>query len=159
MELVYTLINFLLLAVIVFIALRKTIKKIFTSRRERIDTELDEAEALERASKELEEELAALPVDQAPSPQAEEPEDELDSIAKQLAEKKARLTEASEKRLAGQKRDAMLLSREKAVKTLCELLRVKLSEEPNVSAIRKYEGAVADEILKRIELTPGDMCL
>ena len=158
MELVYTLINFLLLAVIVFIALRKTIKKIFTSRRERIDTELDEAEALERASKELEEELAALPVDQAPSPQAEEPEDELDSIAKQLAEKKARLTEASEKRLAGQKRDAMLLSREKAVKTLCELLRVKLSEEPNVSAIRKYEGAVADEILKRIELTPGDMC-
>ena len=55
MELVYTLINFLLLAVIVFIALRKTIKKIFTSRRERIDTELDEAEALERASKELEE--------------------------------------------------------------------------------------------------------
>ncbi len=158
MELVYTLINFLLLAVIVFIALRKTIKKIFTSRRERIDTELDEAEALERASKELEEELAALPVDQASSPQAEEPEDELDSIAKQLAEKKARLTEASEKRLAGQKRDAMLLSREKAVKTLCELLRVKLSEEPNVSAIRKYEGAVADEILKRIELTPGDMC-
>ncbi len=158
MELVYTLINFLLLAVIVFIALRKTIKKIFTSRRERINTELDEAEALERASKELEEELAALPVDQAPSPQAEEPEDELDSIAKQLAEKKARLTEASEKRLAGQKRDAMLLSREKAVKTLCELLRVKLSEEPNVSAIRKYEGAVADEILKRIELTPGDMC-
>ena len=158
MELVYTLINFLLLAVIVFIALRKTIKKIFTSRRERIDTELDEAEALERASKELEEELAALPVDQAPSPRAEEPEDELDSIAKQLAEKKARLTEASEKRLAGQKRDAMLLSREKAVKTLCELLRVKLSEEPNVSAIRKYEGAVADEILKRIELTPGDMC-
>jgi F-type H+-transporting ATPase subunit alpha len=158
MELVYTLINFLLLAVIVFIALRKTIKKIFTSRRERIDTELDEAEALERASKELEEELAALPVDQASSPQAEEPEDELDSIAKQLAEKKARLTEASEKRLSGQKRDAMLLSREKAVKTLCELLRVKLSEEPNVSAIRKYEGAVADEILKRIELTPGDMC-
>ncbi len=158
MELVYTLINFLLLAVIVFIALRKTIKKIFTSRRERIDTELDEAEALERASKELEEELAALPVDQAPSPQAEEPEDELDSIAKQLAEKKARLTEASEKRLSGQKRDAMLLSREKAVKTLCELLRVKLSEEPNVSALRKYEGAVADEILKRIELTPGDMC-
>ena len=159
MEFVYALINFLLLAVIIFAVLRKTIKKIFTSRRERINAELDEAEALERGSEELERALLSEPEPEAlPAETPASVEEELSSIEKQLEDKKARLKEASDKRLAGEKRDAMLLSREKAVKALCERLRTKLSEEPCAGRIRESEGAIADEILKRIELSPGDMC-
>ena len=163
MEFVYSLINFLLLAAIIVLLLRKTIIKIFTSRRERINAELDEAEALERGSEELERELDS--VSELSAPEAEKPGEpqaligeELASIERQLEEKKARLKEASDKRVAGLKRDALLLSREKAVKALCETLRTRLSEEPYAGMIRKYEGAIADEILKRIELSPGDMC-
>ena len=159
MEFVYALINFLLLAVIIFAVLRKTIKKIFTSRRERINAELDEAEALERGSEELERALLSEPEPEAlPAETPASVEEELSSIEKQLEDKKARLKEASDKRLAGEKRDAMLLSREKVVKALCERLRTKLSEEPCAGRIRESEGAIADEILKRIELSPGDMC-
>ena len=44
---VYTLVNFLILAAILYFAGRKTVVHIFRSRRERIDRALDEAERIE----------------------------------------------------------------------------------------------------------------
>ena len=49
MEIQYVLINFLLLVVILYIFARKTIVKIFRGRRERINSQLDEAELIENS--------------------------------------------------------------------------------------------------------------
>ena len=47
MEIQYVIINFLILAAILYFAGRKTVKKIFGTRLERISAELDEAEKIE----------------------------------------------------------------------------------------------------------------
>ena len=47
MKFLYVIINFIILLLILFFAGRKTVKKIFGTRRERIIRELDEAEAIE----------------------------------------------------------------------------------------------------------------
>ena len=46
MDFVYALINFILLALIIFLLGRKSVRRMFSERRERINAELDEAEAL-----------------------------------------------------------------------------------------------------------------
>ena len=53
MDFLYAIINFLILALLIFILFRKTIVNIFKSRRDKICNELDEAEKLE--NEELEE--------------------------------------------------------------------------------------------------------
>ena len=58
MNIIYVIINFLLLCAILWFAGRKTIKNIFEGRRERIDRELDEAERLEKEAAEF---VAAVP--------------------------------------------------------------------------------------------------
>ena len=48
MEIQYVIINFLILAAILFFAGRKTVKRIFGGRHEKINLELDKAEEIER---------------------------------------------------------------------------------------------------------------
>ena len=48
MEIQYVIINFIILAIILFLFGRKKIRSIFNSRFERINRELDEAEATEK---------------------------------------------------------------------------------------------------------------
>ena len=48
MEIQYVIINFILLALLLFVVGRKTVKRIFCGRFERINKELDEAEELEK---------------------------------------------------------------------------------------------------------------
>ena len=50
MDFLYALINFLILAAILFLLFGKSMRNKFASRRERINAELDEAEALERGT-------------------------------------------------------------------------------------------------------------
>ena len=89
MGFIETLVNFLLLAGIVWLLGRKMIKKIFKSRRERINAELDEAERLE-----LENGSAELC---EPEPEAERPAPEnagnaeLDELREKFNAEKTRI--------------------------------------------------------------------
>ncbi|MCR5808986.1 MAG: F0F1 ATP synthase subunit alpha [Clostridiales bacterium] len=151
MDYLYAVINFLLLAAIMWLVLGRSTKAKFASRRERICAELDEAEAFERALADSPEPSPELP---APAPD----NGELARLSEGIEAKKRALSEASEKRVERAKQDAMLVSREKAVKELVKRLGEHLSAEPQASKIRENERQIAKAILEKIELTPGDMC-
>ena len=171
MPFVYALINFLILAALVWLLLGKSVKKIFTSRRERICAELDEAELIERAvesgrasalPKGFVEQLPAEP-EEEPAPE-EGPHERADSKA-QLEEAKARFERETARRreeaagiMEDRRRDAMLEARRRAVEGLCKKVEELFRSEPKVSELRKNEPAMAESILKLIKLTPGDMC-
>ena len=152
MDFVYALINFLLLALIIFLLFGKSARRKFSERRERINAELDEAEAIEAALP------LSAPVTSLPAPEPDSNEDELRELRQSAEKRKQKLISASAARIAAAKHEAMLLSREKAVKALCERLAAHLAEEPQASLIRAREEEFADRILARMELTPGDMC-
>ena len=154
MEYVYTLINFLLLAGIVWLVGRKPIKRIFASRREEINAALDEAETIERAYYEGETEEAPLP--ELP----EEPRDDaaLEEMRRRYEEKKLAMLSEAENASEGELRDMIVTERERAVKELCKRLAGYLAEEPQAGGIRRREREYADKILEKLELTPGDMC-
>ena len=150
MEYVYALINFLLLGFILWLVGRKTVKRIFASRRERIETELDEAAELERA--------AALPL---PGPEPErlpEAEDPAAEIRERTEIKKRELERASDARVEAMRREVMLSSREKAVSALIERLKERLSSPETAALLRGNERRIAESILEKTALTPGDMC-
>ena len=157
MQFIYTLINFLLLALIIFIVGRKSIVRMFRSRREQINADLDEAENIER---ELENDI---PVDGEASSDGGEAlspsfDAQLFELSEQSAKKKERLIAASEERVSIARREALFSSREKAVKALCEKLKAHLAAGPQASALRAREEAIAERILDMAQLTPGDMC-
>ncbi len=152
MEFLYALINFLLLAFVLWLVGRKTVKRIFASRRERIDAQLDEAESLERAASE------PLPVLEAPAESGSEAADAVASVRASAEAKKRELAAASDARVEALRREVMLSSREKAVSALTDKLRESLSEPETAALLRKNERRIAESILKKIELTPGDMC-
>lgn len=149
MEIQYVIINFLILAAILFFAGRKTVKKIFGTRRERILNELKEAEETENSP---------LPVFSE-----EEPEQDFE-IPKEIEEERT----ASEKKLAAlsefeerELREIHRLMVEKVKKelmvTFTEKVRELFTTEPYYSMMRAKEEALIDSILSQIELTPGDM--
>ena len=158
MQFIYTLINFLLLALIIFLVGRKSIVRMFRSRREKIGADLDEAEEIGRSLKELEinGEEARHEDGGEPSPSFVDPA--LGELEASVAQKKERLVSASEARIATAKHEAMILSRDKAVKSLCEKLKAHLAAEPQASRLRERESAIAAKILEMAEITPGDMC-
>ena len=151
MEYVYAIVNFLILAAIILIFGLKPMKKKFSARREKINADLCRAEAPVPEPEQAEEPVAA-----------EKPETDADPALAELREETARrkeyLREQSEARIAAARREAMIQSREKAVKSLCGMLRVTLAEEPRATLLRKNEEKIVDRILERATLTPGDMC-
>lgn len=150
MEIQYVIINFLILAAILVIAGRKTVKRIFGGRLERINRELDEAEETEKM----------------PLPEFTVPETEEDSFTltkeiedeKLLAEKKVQAI-----KLFGERecREIHRLMIDKTKKELMENFRETVSglltTEPYYSKIRAKEEATVDKILSEITLTAGDM--
>lgn len=150
MEIQYVIINFLILAAILVIAGRKTVKRIFGGRLERINRELDEAEATEK-----------IPLPEFKAPEAEEdsftlPKEIEDE--KLLAEKKLQAI-----RLFGERecREIHRLMIDKTKKELMESFRETVSglltTEPYYSKIRAKEEETVDRILSEITLTAGDM--
>ncbi len=152
MEFIYALINFLILAAIVFLLFGKSVRNSFAARRERINAELDEAERIES----LPDVQEHLPLERPPVPKAD-PE-ELKALEEETERKRQKLISASEARVTAARKDAMLAAKEQAVKALCERLKAHLAEEPAAPELRGNEARIARSILERMELTPGDMC-
>lgn len=150
MEIQYVIINFLILTAILIIAGRKTVKRIFSSRLERINRQLDEAEAVENMP--LPEFSESVPEIDSFSPPEEVEEEKhyaekkLDAI-KLFGERECR--ELHRLMIDETKKELMVMFREEVTRLF--------STEPHHSKIRAREESIIDEILSHIELTPGDM--
>lgn len=150
MEIQYVIINFLILAAILVIAGRKTVKRIFGGRLERINRELDEAEETEKM----------------PLPEFTVPETEEDSFTltkeiedeKLLAEKKVQAIKLFGERECREIHRLMIdKTKKELMEDFRETVRGLLTTEPYYSKIRAKEEATVDKILSEITLTAGDM--
>ena len=158
MRLLYALINFLILALGLWLVGRKSVLKRFAQRREQIGRELDEAEALEAAAasscpepEETEPKLEA-------GPEGPKENTELELLRKSLSEEDLQEEERHRQELEDLRREAMGGARDQAVRALVLELHEHLTQEPQVSRIRAMEPLFAERILEKIHITPGDMC-
>ena len=158
MRLLYALINFLILALGLWLVGRKSVLKRFAQRREQIGRELDEAEALEAAA------ASACPEPEETEPKLEagpegpEENTELELLRKSLSEEALQEEERHRQELEDLRREAMGGARDQAVRALVLELHEHLTQEPQVSRIRAMEPLFAERILEKIHITPGDMC-
>lgn len=156
MHFIYALINFLILAAIVFLAGRKIIARIFTTRRDRINKDLDEAEASLAAGD-------AVPYDSTAA------EAELELAAKELIEiRAAQLEQRAESEnkhkdelhrgdIATLRRDMLDRARTLTLDALhCQVIAL-MSDKTYAEEFRRHEATIAEEILGKIKLTPGDL--
>ena len=150
MQIQYVIINFLILAVILVLAGRKTVKRIFGGRYERINKELDRAE-----------EIANMPM-----PVLAEPDEETvnadcsEDIVKAeslVAEKIASIEAFGEREKSEIHRGMIQDAREKLFSVMKENVINLFSYEKYQNAIKDLDRQIIDEILKKISLTPGDM--
>lgn len=150
MEIQYVIINFLILAAILVLAGRKTVKRIFGGRYERINKELDRAEEIEKMP---------MPVLTEPSVEAVNADCSEDVVkAESFVKEKIASVEAFTEREKSEIHRVMI---EHARKELFSVMKEHVinlfSYEKYANAIRDLDRQVIDEILTRISLTPGDM--
>ncbi len=150
MEIQYVIINFLILAAVLIVAGRKTVKRIFGDRRKRILSELDEADRIESTP---------LPVFTEEIPcGTEERIPEAILTERAAAQQKLDAIHSFEVREC---REIHRLMMDKTKKELMgdftEAVRKLFSQEPYYSKIRAVEEKLIDNILEEITLTPGDM--
>ena len=149
---IYACINVLLLAAIIFLIGRKTIVNMFRKRRERINRELDELEAPP--------EPEALPEPEDDPERRAEAEAAAEAIAKIDAAASAeieRVGHQTQRQLRDERRDMFSAVRTGFLDKLRERVGKIMAEEPYRSLMRAKEDAIADEILRHAEITPGDI--
>ena len=155
MEFLYAVINFLILAAILFLFGRKIAAKIFSDRLERVERGLDEAEKA-AAMAENAPELPTVPTsfsDALPDSVLAEA-DAIRSRAKEQADLMKRQTEGV---VLSLRREMLADARAELLDRVCEKAAALMGEEPYRSAIRARETEFADEIVRRMEITPGDI--
>ena len=150
MEIQYVIINFLILVAILVVAGRKTVKRIFGGRYERINAELDRAEEIERM---------AMPELAEPSSEsfAVDCSEEILKAQSLVAEKVASIESFGEREKSEIHRGMIEDARKELFSVMKENVVNLFSYEKYQNAIRELDRQVIDEILKRISLTPGDM--
>ncbi len=145
----YVLINFLLLALIIFLFCRKMIVRIFRDRRAEINRELDTAEELEALE----------------PPQFEDPVFELSSsidpkVAEELAQSEDRIIQIKNfgRRECSEIHRFMISDvKAKYLKILREKVTSLYTEGPYRARIEERHEHIADQILSMVRLTDGDM--
>lgn len=150
MEIQYVIINFIILLTILIVAGRKTVKRIFGGRLEKINKALDEAEEIEKME---------MPVfEKLPEEAFEEDLSEEITKAKALTEEKINSIKAFGEREHSEIHRVMI---ENARKELFAVLKENVinlfSYEKYANEIKALDEQVLDAILKDICLTPGDM--
>ncbi|MBQ8766915.1 MAG: F0F1 ATP synthase subunit alpha [Clostridia bacterium] len=152
MEIVYAIINFLILIALIVLFGRKMILSIFRTRREKIEAELNEAEEIEKTS---------LPTFEEASVVVSESDLNLENAVREAqleADHKIRKIQTFGARECHEVHREMI---EKARKGLMGAMRVNVTEvfskEPYLSSLRNEEDEIIDLILEQIQLTPGDM--
>lgn len=150
MEIQYVIINFIILVGILAIFCRKTIIRLFGTRRETILRELDEAEQIENS---------AQPVMKEPVLECE-PVTESTEVVQERAVAQAKIAQLK----AFTQRECHEIHRimlEKTKKQFFQIMKEGVadvfSKEPYLGKIRAKEAAQIEEILGMIQLTSGDM--
>ncbi len=154
MEIQYVIINFLILAAIVVLAGRKIAVRMLKGRREQISSELDEAERIENSPPpEFPDVNTQLSIPGDSDAIREALEEERSDLENQLSEIQAfgdRECRETYRVLVGK-------TKVKFYNVMRRKVEQTFSREPYLSRIRAMESDMVDEILQRIELTPGDM--
>ena len=150
MEIQYVVINFLILVAILVLVGRKTVKRIFGGRYERINSELDRAEEIEKMP---------MPVLEKPSAEAVTVENSED-VAKAeslVAEKISAIEAFGEREKSEIHRNMIEDARKELYSVMKEHVTELFSYEKYINKLKELDRQVIDEILRRITLTPGDM--
>jgi len=150
---IYACINILLLGGAIFLIGRKPIVRMFRSRRERINRELDELEAPEAPPGPAEAELPAGDDSESTSQNGEAAEKAAFAARSELE----RLKKQHEHHLSDARREMITSVRAKFFEKLREEVTELMSGEPYRSIMRAKEDLIADEILRHADLTPGDI--
>lgn len=152
MELIYAIINFLILIGLIVLFGRKKIVSLFADRRARIDRELSEAQAMER-------ETPVLPDQGAVS--APEPErlaaGSVGAIRTGTEEKLRQARHAAEELRLEMRRDMVSQVHDGLVSAIRENAARMFGEEPYVTRLREREPDMIRRILSEVRLTPGDI--
>lgn len=150
MEIQYVIINFLILAAILFIFGRKMIMGIFSRRLERIEQELKEIAAEENTP---DPEPREFPVYHSVSVDSAE----LAEAAATVKEKIEQIEEFGERECHEVHREMIVDARSELFSVMQKSVAKLFSEQPYYDKIRELDNTVLDAILARIKLTPGDM--
>ena len=150
MEIQYVIINFIILVAIVVLAGRKTIKRIFGGRLEKINKALDEAEEIEKLE---------MPVFEPVSQEIIEDTDTEEVLkAKASVEEKINSIKAFGEREYSEIHRQMIEDARKELFSVMKENVVKLfSYEKYAKEIKALDAQVVDTILADIRLTDGDM--
>ncbi len=150
MEIQYVIINFLILVTILVLVGRKTVKRIFGDRYERINSELDRAEEIEKMSMPVLEDVSveAFAVDS---------DEEIVKAEGVVAEKIASIEAFGEREKSEVHRNMIEAARKELFSVMKENVINLFSYEKYHNEICKLDRPVIDEILGMIKLTPGDM--
>ena len=146
MHLIYVLINFVILAAILYFAGRKTVVRLFRTRREKIGRELDEVEA---------------PYELPELPAREEPEIPLGAELEELraAGEEALLAAdaAFKKESANQRREMLFSTRRILIERIMERATGYVSSNEFIDLVKSRKPLAVESIISRMHLTPGDM--
>ena len=150
MQIQYVIINFIILLVILVLAGRKTVKRIFGGRLEKINEELDKAEEIERLE---------MPVFESVSEESSEDvlNEETLKIKTQTEEKIASIKAFGEREYSEIHRQMIEDARKELFYVMKENVIKLFSYEKYANEIKSLDSQVIDAILSRICLTPGDM--
>ncbi len=150
MEIQYVIINFIILVTILTLVGRKTVKRIFGGRLEKITKELDRAEEIEKL---------AMPCLVEPSAEAFSVDcsEEIQKAEGLVAEKVASIEAFREREKSEIHRDMIEDARKELFSVMKENVIKLFSYEKYLNEVKELDRQVIDEILKRITLTPGDM--
>ncbi len=150
MEIQYVIINFIILLVILILVGRKTVKRIFGGRLEKINRELDEAEEIEKLEP---------PVFESVSEEIREDNtaDEILNLKKHTEEKINSIKAFGEREYSEIHRQMIEDARKELFSVMKENVINLFSYEKYAEEIKALDGQMLDAILSEIRLTPGDM--
>ncbi len=151
MQFLYALINFLILFGLIWLIGRKTIISIFKSRQERINRELDEAEAAEKNTVTLPE------MPQMDAPQVREDDAALLAIDAENRQALEQIRRETEEQKRDMRREMLMKTRQSIIDDLMNRVKAMLTQEPYATKLRELEKVLAQRIMEKIQLTPGDM--
>ena len=155
MQFIYAIINFLILAALIWLLGRKMIASIFKKRLDKINSELDEAEEIEKT------EYVAPILPDVPLV-ADENIDKtarkkLDSIRLSRDEEIANIEKHCDAEILEMCYDVVSVKRAELIKKVRERIIELLGTEPYHTELHEKLIGMADKILERIKLTPGDI--
>ncbi len=155
MQFIYALINFLILAALIWLLGRKMIASIFKKRLDKINSELDEAEEIEKT------EYVAPILPDVPLV-ADENIDKtarkkVDAIKLSRDEEIANIEKHCDAEILEMCYDVVSVKRAELIKKVRERIIELLGTEPYHTELHEKLIGMADKILERIKLTPGDI--